>query len=719
MELTKQQKEALACILNFANAKDKSVFILKGYAGTGKTTMIKSLIPELQRLGRVVTLLAPTGRAAKVLREKTGFEASTIHRGIYGYGGMEVVRHDESGGLIITNHTKDRVLRSKGVDDFQLWFGIKAQHPKDDPSKNIYVIDEASMISSMPSYNETLHFGTDILIDDLLTYAQLNLGGKIIFIGDPAQLPPVGDNKSVALDEAYFENRQLGVSCFELTEVLRQGDGSTILKNAMMIRDLLESDSRNQLAFERKQGEVEDMYPEQVIESFYENVPHPEIGDAIIICYTNSLVKEYNEALRRRYFPDAEDVMPGDILQVVKNTYIPDIGSIKFDGFARFKDDRCPPKGFFNGDFVRVLEVSDKIETQSAPVWTDVSGQKERVTISVDFRDAVLQTENGWMIECKIVDTLLHSNEPNLTPLQSVALYINFRIRHPELKANEEAFREALMADPYFNAVQVKYGYAVTGHKSQGGEWKTAYVDYSGRTGLNNDSLRWAYTATTRAGQRLYGVNMPSITPISGLRFNPITRFAKPAKEACSFAEASDVDFLAATATAAQKQKCLSVKANLDSKGLLLKAVQSCQYDDKYLVETPSGTVMVDCYYNGSGLYTRYQPQCLLPENDDIMWAFENDGNMQYAVDYIPSSEAFATLYKKMLSVCDDMDVKITNIVEHLPQYYICYYLKTSGKFAQILFYFNGNQAITHALPSSDLGAEDEKLTTLIQALQQ
>lgn len=701
MELTKYQKEALTCIINFANDKEQSIFILKGYAGTGKTTMIKSLIPELQGLGKKVSLMAPTGRAAKVLREKTGYNASTIHRGIYAFENMQAVRHDESGELIETNHTRNKELRSKGPDDLQFWFDIKQQEPGDDPSKNIYIIDESSMISSMHSNSETLHFGTDILINDLLTYAQLNLGGKIIFVGDPAQLPPVGDNKSVALDELYFQNKSLGVSSFELTEVLRQSGESSILKNAMMIRDLLKSDCRNKLAFERKQGEVEDILSEQVIESFYENSPNPQIGESIILCYTNSLAKEYNDALRRRYFPNIENVMQGDILQVVRNNVNPSL-SIEF----------------FNGDFVRVLEVSDKIETQSAPVWTDVSGRRERVTISINFRDAVLQSDDGRQTRCKIVDTLLNSREPNLTPLQSVALYINFRMRYPQLRDNEEVFKETIMQDLYFNAVQVKYGYAITGHKSQGGEWETVYVDYTGRAGLNNDSLRWAYTATTRAGKVLYGVNMPKVTPISGLKFNSIAKYGKPAKEAFSFAKVNNIDLLPDLATAAQKQKCLSVKENLDKKGFLLKSITTCQYNDKYLIEAPSGSVIVDCYYNASGLYTRYVPQCVLPENEDIMDAFNNDNSIQYSIDYIPSNETFRILHNKLMSICEDLDIKVTNIVEHLSQYYISYYLKTSGKFSQILFYFKGNKAITHALPSSDLGADDEKLKKLIKEFQ-
>ena len=553
----------------------------------------------------------------------------------------------------------------------------------------------------MASNNETLHFGTDILIDDLLSYAKLDQGGKIIFIGDPAQLSPVGDNKSVALDQKYFQNKALEVSFFELTEVLRQKGNSVILKNAMMIRDILKSSNRNHLVFERKQGEVEDMLPEQVIESFYENSPNPNIGDSIILCYTNSLVKEYNDAIRRRYFPNTERVMPGDVLQVVKNNVNPNLGI-----------------ELFNGDFVRVLEVSDTSEVLSAPVWTNVSGLREKVTISISFRDAVLQTEDGNQIRSKIVDTLLNSREPNLTPLQSIALYINFRMRHPNLNSNEEAFKDTIMQDPYFNAIQVKYGYAITGHKSQGGDWKTVYVDYSGRSGLNNDSLRWVYTATTRAKQTLYGVNMPNITPITSLKFNNILKINKPSKEAFSFAKVDNINILHQIVSNAQKQKYLCVKTQLDKISILIKSIQPCQYNDKYLLETSSGSVVINCYYNATGLYTRYIAQTILPENDKIMEAFNNEEFIEYSFAYKPSSKAFDILYNKILSACDDLDIKITNIIEHLSQYYIGYYFKTSGKYSQILFYFNKNQTITHAIPSSDIGFEDEKLTSLIQYLQ-
>ena len=700
MTLTNHQQEALRLILNFVKSKDKSVFILKGYAGTGKTTMIKSLIPELHNLGRDVSLMAPTGRAAKILSDKTGLPATTIHRAIYAFDKMQAVRHDEKGVMVNTNHTKGQNIRSKGVDDLQFWFGIKRHNDEEDPSKTVYIIDESSMISSRATANEVLHFGTDILIDDFLTYAQLKLGGKVIFVGDPAQLPPVGDNKSVALEESYFEGKGIGVASYELKEILRQKGESAILQNAMMIRNLLQKDVRNSLCFNRKAGEVEDIAVEEIVNSFFEKNPTPSIGDSIILCFTNSLAKDYNDALRRRYFPGVDKIMPGDILQVVKNNYNQDLGI-----------------AIFNGEFVRVLEVSDKVEIQSASVWADSSGERKRVKISLNFRDVVLMLDDGHRIKCKIVDTLLNSRETSLTHLQSVALYINFKMRHPQLRDDEEAFKDTILHDPYFNALQVKYGYAITGHKSQGGEWKTAYVDYSGRTGLNNDSLRWAYTATTRAMDMLYGVNMPSITPMVGLKFKDISRISKPSKEAFSFADANGIDMLPSTATAAQKQKCLCIQRQLDSKDFYLQSVTCCQYDDKYLIETPSGSVTIDCYYNASGMYTRYCPQNILPENEELMRIFENESGMGFDINYVPSNDACKMLFNKMQSKCDDLDITITNVVEHLQQYYVTYYLKTSGKFSQIQFYVKGNQALSHAMPSSDLGADDEKLQNLIKAL--
>ncbi len=702
LQLTEQQQAAKRAIETFINEKDKTVFILKGYAGTGKTTMVKTLIPLLQSMHKIIFLMAPTGRAAKVLKEKTGCVATTIHRGIYSFKDMEVVRHDDKGDLIKTNHTKDGVVRSRGTDDLQFWFGIKKPLPDCDPSKQVFIIDESSMISSRRMQGQTLHFGTDILIDDLLTFIQPGLGGKVIFVGDPAQLPPVGDNRSVALEESYFQSRGLGVSSYQLTEILRQKGESCILKNAMMIRDLLHTAicKRNKLRFERKPGEVEDISFASVPERFCDQHPHPDLGDSVVLCYTNSMVKEYNDAIRRIYFPEQKDVVAGDILQVVRNVVNENLSL-----------------DFFNGDFVRVLNVSDKVEKISAPVWTDIAGERGRVTVSLNFRDVTLQSENGKITSCKIIDTLLNSREATLSPLQTVALYINFRMRHRELTEHEEAFNEALKNDPYFNAVQVKYGYAITGHKSQGGEWDTVYVDYSGRTGLNDDSLRWSYTATTRAENKLYGVGMPDVSPLSKLVFNPVLKINKISKEAYSYADIADMEELGPAAKPFQKQKYVCIKTQLDELGYLIAGVEARQYFDKYTIETPGGSVVVDCYYNGSGEYTYYCHHSSVPEIGKILEVVNNEKEMVYSIDYEPSSEQMLQLYNRISSLCDDMSITITNIVEHRPQYHVSYYLKTSGKSSQLQFYYKANGAFSHVIPSSVLGNEDTQLLELIDRL--
>ena len=700
MNLTDEQKKALELIREFATDNKHSVFVLRGYAGTGKTTLVKELIPMMRQLGRQPVLLAPTGRAAKVLKEKTGTEASTIHGKIYTYEAMKVRRHDENGNLIKNWQTKDDEDSKRG-DDLQFWFALKEN--KEAPSQNIFIVDEASMISSRRQVEEFLHFGTDVLLDDLLTYVKLTYGGKIIFVGDPAQLPPVGDNRSAALDVAFFEEKGLPTMTIELKKVVRQDEGSAILENSMLVRRLLEKskNERNSLCFVRKDGVVEDMMQESVVESFTTLFPTPDIGNSVIICYQNALAQDYNDAVRRRYFPDNKHVLPGDIVQVVKNNYRIGLGAL------------------LNGDFAKVVKVADEAETQSAPVWKDLAGKKQRVTITLEFRDVTLLTDSGEEIECKIVDTLLNSRKPHLSKEENIAMYINFRMRHKDLKQGEEAFDEALKHDPYFNAVQAKYGYAITCHKSQGGEWETAYVDYSARRGFDDDSLKWVYTATTRSSKMLYGVCIPDVTPLSKLEVRGIVKYGKPAKEACSYADARDVPFLPPAASCAQKQKCLCMQAQLEANGFELKGITLLQYNDRYLVALPSGAgVTVDCYYNGSGVYTRYVVQGNIPENELLMSLFENEAGMQYAVNYKPSNEALAQLHEKMMSICDEKDITVTNIVEYLSKYNVTYYLKTSGRFSQAVVYFKTNFAITHVIPSSDLGTEDVKLQQLVEALQ-
>ncbi len=692
MVLTSQQQAALNAIATFLREPDSHIFILRGYAGSGKTTIIRHILPLAEAIGKKCTLLAPTGRAAKMLKTKTGCEASTIHKCIYAFSRLVTTQKNEKDEAEISDENKK-------ADDLQLHFALRTVRDDIHPEQQVYIVDEASMVGSRLQIGELLRFGSGVLLDDLLTFVRPHLGGKVIFVGDPAQLPPVGENYSAVLDESYFKEKSLQVRIAELTEVVRQRAGSAILQNAMKVRDLLGSEQKNELDFERKDGEVADITPTGIISLFHDLCPVPEINKTVIIAYSNALVKNYNDALRKQYYPEATHVMPGDVLQVVKNTVCSTLGDT-----------------LFNGDFVKVMEVEEETESQAAPVMMDVNGERKRVHVRLEFRDVMLMDEEGRTFRCKIIDTLLDSPERDLNHAQTIALYINFRRRHPKLTPDNPLFAETLQADPYFNALHVKYGYAITAHKAQGGEWETAFVDYSGQTALKEMPLRWCYTATTRASQALYGVNMPHITPLSSLQIVPILRYTKPAKDAFSFA-AAETDLLPQSASPAQRCKCVCAKANLERHGLRLVQVKMLQYVDRYTIDTPDGVEQFDCQYNGAGLYTDYRPLKVYADADFIVALLADESEMTYAVEYTPATLPLARLYARMESLCDELQIIITNIVEKQNQYHVVYHLKTSGRFSQITFYFNRTGAITYGQPQSDMGTEDVLLTALVNKL--
>lgn len=695
LKLYPQQQQALDAIRNFLES-DTQVFILKGYAGTGKTTMIKALIPVLQNLNKQVQLMAPTGRAAKILKSKTGLSATTIHSAIYAGPSLTSVRHNEVGELIkMEDYTYKDKEESRKHDIMQLWFGIDPKHYDGYiPERAVYIVDEASMVSSRKVEQEVFHFGSDILLDDLLEYAELLKGGKIIFVGDPAQLPPVGDNRSAALDEEYFSAKNISVATFELTDVIRQERDSAILENAMMVRDVLKQQKRNTLSFHRKPDETEDISATDIVIKFTELYPEPLFGSAAILCYSNRATKGYNDAIRTHYFSGEKYIQPGDILQVVRN---------------------CYSVGLFNGDFVRVLDVSPNTETQSAPVWTKIGGKRE--VISLTFRDITIQTDEGAIHNLKIIDSLLNNSEPHLSVDEHTALYINFRMRHPNLPNNREIVARALMEDPYYSALNVKYGYAITGHKSQGGDWDTVFVDYAGRIGLDDDSLRWTYTATTRAKKRLYGANMHNVKPFDKLTIRTITKASKPAPNALSIADMGVVEWLGDNATNTQKAKYLSVAKALERIDFKVERVERLQYKDRYHIVGANGVEKYDCTYNGSGYYTAYQPLQKTRNTSAILEALHSDECYEYQFDYTPHSDTLAQLYARVQSSADEIGVKITNVTEEIKQYFVVYHLKTSGQFSRIKFYFDKNNFITYAQPESDLGTEDALLQKLIEKL--
>ena len=468
MTLTNQQQQVFNAIKDFMDG-DASVFILKGYAGTGKTTMVK-VIAEYLAQRREIYLMAPTGRAARVLSAKTGRLAMTIHKAIY------------EKACVVSKNVKD-----VAEAEFKFVFPVRKNEYG---GKIVAIVDEASMVCSRKIEHELFEFGTDNLMEDLLDFVRPDFGGKVIFVGDPAQLPPVGENVSNALRTSYFEERGLKAVEVELTEVLRQKGDSVVLKNAMMIRDLLKKEKRNSLLFEERENDVETVSPDQFLSKYLDYRKQSGKHDSVVICYSNRAASKYNSDIRCSLYGSDMPLQVNDILLITQNNY---------------------RLGRMNGEFVPVLEIGARTQ-QSAPVYAQVGSERKRITITINFVQVVVPDGNGNPMQCMLIEDLLTSDKASISIDENRALYINFCMRNPQLKQGTQAFADALMSDLYYNAIRAKYGYAVTGHKCQGGEWGKVFVDYTDRTGLNDDSLRWAYTATTRAQKTLYVTNLPHVT---------------------------------------------------------------------------------------------------------------------------------------------------------------------------------------------------------------
>ena len=673
--LTTGQQKVLDEVKEFISG-DAPVFILRGYAGTGKTTMIR-LIADYISETREVALMAPTGRAARVLEKKTGRRAFTIHKSIYSKAALE------------TKEEKDIADTT-----YKLHFPIAPTN-----GKVVAIVDESSMLSSKDDKEQLLfRFGSGNLMDDLLAFVYPIWGGKVIFVGDPAQLPPVGENISQALNGEFFRNMGVQVKEVELTEVLRQTGDSIILKNAMQIRNLLGEERRNHLVFEEKNDDVVSLPSEKLLEVYFKNrSDNIAENDSVVICYSNSSASRYNKDIRKiLYGEECHKLNVGDVLMVAQNNYM---------------------LNKMNGEFVVVSFVGDTLQ-QSAPVYVQKGGRKERVNITMTLQHVKVTDSEGEQQECMLSLDLLNNEYASLSYDEQRALFINFCMRHPNLKLGSESFSETLQVDPYFNCLRAKYGYAVTGHKCQGGEWKKVYVDYSGRTGLSDDCLRWAYTATTRAQQVLYFTNLPHITPFSRFRIEPVQQCAKVNEECrvlgqvgkSPYHDSSQPDYLHA--------KCLCIMGNMRWTPYSIVSVVSKPYQEIYTVSTPDGVERYDIRYKKGGVFMKAEPQ-KVSKHSVLMGMILNDEQaIPIVFDYRPSSETHEKLYNMIRSACDELTIPITNVVEHNEDYSVVYYLRTSGSVSYIKVYINGDGFVTYAKPMSLIGTEDAELKVLIEVIQ-
>ena len=448
-EPTSEQISALKTLSEFLSSSEKnSIFLFKGYAGTGKTTMLGAAVKMMDSLRQKAILLAPTGRAAKVFADYSGHIAYTIHKKIY---------------------------RQKQFEAGYSGFTLAANLHKD----TLFIVDEASMIAN--DNPEIAVFGSGHLLDDLIQYVYSGDNCRLILMGDSAQLPPVMLTESPALNAAYLKRYLLQVTGVELTQVVRQQENSGILLNATNLRDALRSGKMDVFPKIRTAGfaDIRQIDSNDLIEEIASAYSRDGMDQTIIICRSNKYANIYNNGVRNRILYREEELSAGDRLMIVKNNYYWGKEHSDIDFIA-------------NGEIVQALRVGNIEEMYGFRFCN----------LKVRFIDYDLETQ------FKIILDALQSESPALSRESNDRLFASVAEDYMDIRSKSERIKK-IKDDPYFNAVQVKYAYAVTCHKAQGGQWSNVFLDtgYVADDMLGENFYRWLYTAFTRATQRLYLVN--------------------------------------------------------------------------------------------------------------------------------------------------------------------------------------------------------------------
>ncbi len=428
------------------------IFLLKGYAGTGKTSLVGALVRTMDQLKQRTVLMAPTGRAAKVFSLHAHHPAFTIHKRIYRQKAFSGEMTDFLQGVNLLHHT-------------------------------LFIVDEASMIA-----NEGLGgsaFGTGRLLDDLIQFVYSGEGCRLLLVGDTAQLPPVGEELSPALIPEYLKGYGLDVTEATLTEVVRQLSESGILWNATQLRSLISEEQTGSFPEIRFAG-FTDIVPisgNDLIETLEQSFYQCGTDQTIVITRSNARANAYNKGIRGRILGYEEELSGGDQVIVVKNNY------------HWGKAEEASMDFIANGDVAVVRRL-----------------RRERTEYGFRFADATLRFPDYDNIEIEatlLLDTL-QSDAPALTRSQQETLFQKVWDDYPEL-TNKRDRMKAVKEDTYFNALQVKYAYAITCHKAQGGQWQRVFIDQGPMSEemLTPDYFRWLYTALTRATETVFLVNWP------------------------------------------------------------------------------------------------------------------------------------------------------------------------------------------------------------------
>ena len=449
---TFEQEIAVKSLSEFLlSTANDTVFVLRGYAGTGKTSLVGALVKAMDKLQQKSVLLAPTGRAAKVFSAYAGHPAFTIHKKIYRQQSFSNEVSNFSINDNLTTHT-------------------------------LYIVDEASMIS-----NEGLSgsmFGTGRLLDDLVEFVYSGAGCRLLLMGDTAQLPPVGEEQSPALATEALKGYGLNVIEVDLTQVVRQVQSSGILWNATQIRQLIAEDECFSLPKIKVSGfpDIQVVRGDELIDILTGCYEKAGMDETIVVCRSNKRANIYNKGIRAQILYREDELNTGDLLMVAKNNY--------------FWTEKYKEMDFIaNGEIAVVRRV-----------------RRTRELYGFRFAEVLLAfpDQNDFELEANLLLDTLHSDAPALPKTENDRLFYSVLEDYVDITVKRERMKK-MKADPHYNALQVKYAYAVTCHKAQGGQWQNVFLDqgYMSDEYLTPDYFRWLYTAFTRASKTLYLVNYP------------------------------------------------------------------------------------------------------------------------------------------------------------------------------------------------------------------
>jgi exodeoxyribonuclease-5 len=449
-ETTAGQRVLLDKLATFMLSRDdRNCFVIRGYAGTGKTTIVGALVKSLPSIRGKCSLMAPTGRAAKVLSAYSGMQAFTIHKKIY--------MHNSDGA------GSGRFVRRENLH-----------------SNTLFIVDEASMISGL---SQPEFMGGTSLLQDLVEYVYSGTNCRLLLIGDVAQLPPIGLDISPALSAIFLKKEyDLNANGFELTDVVRQAQESGILQNATKIRNMINLEEFTFPKFDLSGfKDIVRLTGEELEDALNESYSKHGAEGTIVLCRSNKRANLFNQQIRARIRWQESEISAGDFMMVVKNNYhwLPEKSSAGF---------------IANGDIAEILKVG-RIEEMHGFRFADV-------------RMRLIDYPEEKEIEAKILLDTIQSESPSMSQADNKKLFESVYSEHGEI--DDKRFRmQKVKKDPYFNALQVKFAYAVTCHKAQGGQWESVFVEqgYLTEEMINREFMRWLYTALTRASAKLYLVN--------------------------------------------------------------------------------------------------------------------------------------------------------------------------------------------------------------------